>query len=157
MKTLIFTLATGLILFSSCKSGSVKDPEYRSITNVRLISAGLLQSVAGIDIIYYNPNKFSAQLKDVSGDVYINDSFFGRFEVQEKVQMTKRSDFTVPAIVKLDMIGILKNQRDLFNNKDAKIRIEGFAKVQKTGISVLVPIKYEGMQNIERLRSLVSL
>ena len=157
MKTLIFTLTTGLILLSSCKSGSIKDPEYRDIRNVRLISAGLLQSVAGIDLIYYNPNKFGVQLKEVSGDVFINDSFFGRFEVEEKVQMNKMSDFTVPAIIKLDMIGILKNQRDLLKNKEALVRIEGTAKVQKTGISVLVPIKYEGVQNIERLRSLVSL
>ncbi len=156
MKTLIFTLITGLILFSSCKSGSIKDPEFRNIQNVRLISAGILQSVAGIDLIYYNPNKFSAQLKDLRGDVYINNSYFGKFEVEDNVQMRKISEFMIPAIIKLDMIGIVKNQRDLLKNKEALVRIEGTARVQKTGITVLVPIKYEGVQNIERLRSLVS-
>jgi hypothetical protein len=36
------------------------------------------------------------------------------------------------------------------------IRIEGFATVRKAGFNKEVPIKYEGIQDIERLRSLVS-
>lgn len=156
MKSVIFTLVTGLVLLSSCQSGSIKDPEYRDIRDVRLIKAGPLQSTAGLDIIYYNPNNFSAQLKEVRGDVYINDSYLGHFAVEEKVQMGKRSEFLVPAIIKLDMIGIIKNQRDLWKKKEALVRIEGNARVQKAGLSVYVPIKYEGIQNIERLRSLVS-
>jgi len=54
------------------------------------------------------------------------------------------------------MIGAVKNQRDLWKKKEAMVRIEGTARVQKAGMSVYVPIKYEGMQNIERLRTLVS-
>jgi len=155
MKNLIFTLAMGLVLLS-CQSGSIKDPEYRDIRDIRLIKAGILQSIAAIDLVYYNPNNFGVQLKDVHGDVYINDSYLGRFELEEKVQVDKRSEFIVPAIIKLDMIGAVKNQRDLWKNKEALVRIEGTAKVQKAGMSVYVPIKYEGMQNIERLRTLVS-
>ena len=156
MKNVIFTLAAGLVLLSSCQSGSIKDPEYRDIRDVRLIKAGVLQSTAGIDLVYYNPNNFGVQLKDVHGDVYINDSYLGRFELEEKVQVGKRSEFIVPAIIKLDMIGAVKNHRDLWKKKEALVRIEGTAKVQKAGMSVYVPIKYEGMQNIERLRTLVS-
>ena len=156
MKKVIFTLATGLVLLSSCKSGSIKDPEYRDIRDVRLIKAGVLQSTAAIDLVYYNPNNFGVQLKDVHGDVYVNDSYLGRFELGEKVQVGKRSEFIVPAIIKLDMIGAVKNQRDLWKKKEALVRIEGTARVQKAGMSVYVPIKYEGMQNIERLRTLVS-
>ncbi|HLF46100.1 MAG TPA: LEA type 2 family protein [Chitinophagaceae bacterium] len=156
MKYVIFTLAASVVLLSSCQSGSIKDPEYRDIRDVRLIKAGPLQSTVGIDLIYYNPNNFGVQMKTVRGDVYINDSYLGHFDVEEKVEVGKKSEFIVPAIIKLDMIGLIKNQRDLWKKKEAMVRIEGSARVQKAGMSVYVPIKYEGMQNIERLRTLVS-
>ena len=156
MKTLISTLFIGLIILSSCGSANVKEPEYRDIREVRLIEVGLLQSTAGIDFIYYNPNNFGVQLAEARGDVYIDNVYFGRFGLEEKVQVKKRSEFIVPAIIKMDMISAIKNQRDLFKKKEALVRIEGMARVKKSGLSRDVPIKFEGMQNIERFRTLVS-
>ena len=153
---MISTLFIGLILLSSCGSANVKEPEYRDIREVRLIELGLLQSTAGIDFIYYNPNNFGVQLTEARGDVYVDNVYFGRFGLEEKVQVKKRSEFIVPAIIKMDMISAIKNQRDLFKKKEALVRIEGMARVKKSGLSRDVPIKFEGMQNIERLRTLVS-
>ena len=155
MKTLISTLLIGLILLSSCGSANVKEPEYRDIREVRLIELGLLQSTAGIDLIYYNPNNFGVQVAEARGDVYIDNVYLGRFGLGEKVQVKKRSEFIVPAIIKLDMIGAIKNQRDLLKKKEVLVRIEGMARVKKSGLSRDVPIKFESMQNIERFRSLI--
>jgi LEA14-like dessication related protein len=155
MKTLISTLLIGLIVLSSCGSANVKEPEYRDIREVRLIELGLLQSTAGIDLIYYNPNNFGVQVAEARGDVYIDNVYLGRFGVGEKVQVKKRSEFIVPAIIKLDMIGAIKNQRDLLKKKEVLVRIEGMARVKKSGLSRDVPIKFESMQNIERFRSLI--
>lgn len=157
MKTLISTLFISLALvFASCGTSNVKEPEYRDIREVRLIELGILQSTAGIDLVYYNPNNFGVQLAAARGDVYIDDKYFGRFELGEKVQVKKNSEFIVPAIVKMDMIGALKNQRDLFKKKEAKIRIDGSAQVKKAGFSREIPIRFESMENIEKFRSLVS-
>ena len=156
MKALISTLFMGLIILSSCGSANVKEPEYRDIREVRLIELGVLQSTAGIDLVYYNPNNFGVQLADARGDVYIDNIYFGRLGLGEKVQVKKNSEFIVPAIIKMDMIGAVKNQRELFKKKEALVRIEGMARVSKSGLSREVPIKYERMQNIERFRSLVS-
>ena len=155
MKTLISTLLIGLIVLSSCGSANVKEPEYRDIREVRLIELGLLQSTAGIDLIYYNPNNFGVQVAEARGDVYIDNVYLGRFGLGEKVQVKKRSEFIVPAIIKLDMIGAIKNQRDLLKKKEVLVRIEGMARVKKSGLSRDVPIKFESMQNIERFRSLI--
>jgi LEA14-like dessication related protein len=158
MKTIIPTLALGLVLFlTSCGSSNVKEPEYRNISDIRLIELGLLQSTAGIDLIYYNPNSFGVQLSEARGDVYIDNAYFGRFELGEKVQVKKKSEFIVPAIVKMDMIGAIKNQKDLFKKKEALIRIEGTARVKKAGFSRDIPLKFESMENIEKFRNLVSL
>jgi len=156
MKGIISTLAFGLVLLTSCGTAHIKEPEYRDIREIRLIEVGILQSTAGIDLVYYNPNKFSVQLSEARGDVYIDNAYLGRFSLDEKVQVGKRSEFIVPAVVELDMIGAIKNQKDILKKKEVLVRIEGLARVKKAGLTRDLPIKFEAMQNIERFRSLVS-
>lgn len=159
MKRHIFTLlflAGAVALLSSCSTSKVQQPEYRDIRQVRLVDLGLLTSTAGVDLVYYNPNSFNVQLTDARGDVYIDNVFFGRFDLAEKIDIRKRSEFVVPALIKIDMIGAVKNQQDIFKKKEALIRIDGTARVKKSGFAKEVPIHYEGMQNIERFRTLVS-
>jgi LEA14-like dessication related protein len=158
MKTLISTLSLALIvLISSCStSKNVSEPEFRDISNIKLIKVGLLQTTAGADLIYYNPNKFGIQLTNARGDVYIDNAYFGHFDLGEKVSVGKRSEFILPVVFKLDNIGAIRNQRDIYKKKEALVRIEGYALVKKSGFSKEIPIRYEHMQNIDRLRSLVS-
>jgi LEA14-like dessication related protein len=156
MKRIIFTLLTAVVVLASCKSGNVKEPEFRDVSNIRLVDLGILQSTAGIDLIYYNPNNFGVQLSDARGDVYVDNAYLGRFSLGDKVDVGRKSEFTVPALIKLDMIGAVKNQREIFQKKEVLVRIEGVARVKKSGFSRELPIHYESMQNIERFRSLVS-
>jgi LEA14-like dessication related protein len=135
----------------------IEEPEYRDIRDIRLIEAGILKSKAGLDLVYYNPNGFGVTLTDARGDVYVDGHWLGKFEVEENVNVKKRSEFIVPAVINVDMIGAIKNQRDLWKKKEAEIRIDGFARVRKAGISKEIPIKYTSIQNIEKFRALVSL
>ena len=157
MKAILSTLAIALILLSSCGGkNNVQEPEYRDIRNIRLINVGPLQSTAAVDLVYYNPNDFGVQVATARGDIYIDNNYFGRFDLDDKVQVRKRSEFILPATVKVDMIGAVKNQRELYKKKEALVRIEGVATLKKAGFSRDIPIKYERMQNIERFRTLVS-
>ena len=156
MKIIISTLLLGMITLASCSTSNVKEPEYRDIRDIRLIELGVLQSTAGIDLVYYNPNNFGVQLSEARGDVYVDNAYLGRFGLEEKVQVGKRSEFVIPAVLKLDMIGALKNQRELLKKKEVMVKIEGLARVKRSGMSVDVPIHYENKQNIEKLRSLIS-
>jgi hypothetical protein len=76
--------------------------------------------------------------------------------LSDKVQVKKRSEFTLPALVKIDMIGVIQNQRDLFKKKEALVRIQGTATVKKAGFSRDVPINYQSMQDLAKFRTLVS-
>jgi len=156
MKFILPILTFSLFVFSSCGSNNLKEPEYRDIRNIKLINLVPLQSTAGVDLVYYNPNSFGVQVSSGQGSIYIDSNYFGQFELDEKVQVKKRSEFILPTTVKIDMIGALKNQRDLFKKKEALVKIEGTATVKKSGFTREVPIKYEHMENIERFRTLVS-
>jgi LEA14-like dessication related protein len=149
------TLFIGLIFLTSCGVRNVKEPQYRDIREVRMIELGVLQSTAGVDLVYYNPNNFGVEVSEARGDVYVDNQFFGRFSLNESVQVNKRSEFVLPAILKLDMIGALKNQRELIKKKEVLLRIDGLGRIKKAGFTRDVPIKYESMQNIERFRSLI--
>jgi LEA14-like dessication related protein len=117
---------------------------------------GPLQSTAGVDLIYYNPNKFGVQIETARGDIYIDSSYFGKFELDEKVKVKKKSEFILPATVKVDMISAIKNQQELLKKKEALIRVQGTAMVKKAGFSKEIPISYEHMESIDRIRALVT-
>ena len=156
MKRLLLILIPVALLIVSCKSGNIKEPEYREIQNVHIEDVGLLQTTAGFDMVYYNPNDFGVQLTNARGDIYIDNMYFGRFGIKDKVTVGKKREFIVPAIIKMDNISAVKNHREIFQKKQAVIRIEGFATVRKAGFNKEVPIKYEGIQDLERLRAIVS-
>ena len=157
MKYLISTLSIAVILFSSCKAyKDVQDPEFRDVQNVRLVDVGLLQSKAGADLVYYNPNNFNVTLSSARGNVYIDDKYLGRLELADKVSVKKRKEFVVPTILKLDNISAFMNQNDIYKRSEVKIRIEGVALLTKSGFSKEIPIKYERMESVEKLRSIFS-
>jgi LEA14-like dessication related protein len=157
MKVLTAALALSVVFFSSCRSyKNVQEPEYRDIRDIRLLQPGPLQSTVGVDLIYYNPNNFGLQLDEARGDIYIDNAYFGRFNLNSPVQIRRRSEFTLPAELKVDMIGAVKNQRNLYKKKEAMVRIEGMARVRKGALTKEVPINYQRVENIERFRTLIS-
>ena len=157
MKTITSTLLMAFVLlFASCSSvKTISEPEFRDISNVKLVKVGLLQTTAGADLVYYNPNDFGIQLANVRGEVYIDNNHFGHFDLDQKVQVKKRSEFILPVVFKLDNIGAIK-QKDIYKQKEAVVRIEGMAVVKKGGMSKDIPIRYERMQSIDKLKSIVS-
>lgn len=156
MKSIFFTLSIALVFFSSCGTSKVITPEYRDIKEIKLVDVGLLQTTAGFDLVYYNPNNFGVTLTQASGDLYVDNQFLGKFDLKENVAVKKRSEFTVPALIKIDMIGAVKNYKEIWKKKEALVRIDGRANVRKAGINKEIPLKYETMQNLEKFRSLIA-
>ncbi len=157
MKRLIFTLPIAVLVFASCSTyKNVQEPVFRDVQNVRMIDVGVLQSKAGADLVYYNPNNFDVTLSSARGDVYLDGHYLGRFDLEEKVTVRKRQEFTIPAILKLDNIGLIKNQKEIYKKKEVNLRIDGIARLTKAGFSKEIPIKYEKMESVDKLRSIVS-
>jgi LEA14-like dessication related protein len=145
------------LVFTACQSSrNVSQPEFRDIGAVRVIDVGLLKTTAGADMIYYNPNNFGIQLSAARGDVYVDNIYFGSFQLNEGVQVRKMSEFVLPVTIKIDNINAIKNQSDIYKKKEALVRVEGLAFVKKSGFSKEIPIRYEQMQNLDKLRALVT-
>ena len=157
MKFTTTLLLAFVLVFSACQNArNVSQPEFRDIGDVRLLETGLLKTTVGANMIYYNPNNFGIQLSSARGDVYIDNAYFGSFDLAEEVQVRKRAEFVLPVTIKIDNIGAFKNHSDIYKKKEALVRIEGHAFVRKSGFSKEIPIRFEEMQNIDRLRALVT-
>ena len=157
MKLTLTLLSAFVLIFSACKStGDIKKPEFRDISNVRLIETGVLKTTVGANLIYFNPNNTGIKLSAARGDVYVDNAYFGSFVLDQEIQVKKNAEFELPVTIKIDNIGAVKNHTDIYKKKEALVRIEGRAFVKKSGISKEIPIRYEQMQNLDKLRALVS-
>jgi LEA14-like dessication related protein len=157
MKAFLSAVAIALISFSSCTNyKDIQDPQFRDIRGAHIKDVGLLKTTANVDLVFFNPNDYGVQLTTARGDVYIDGSFFGHFDLDTKVSVKKRSEFILPVTFKLDNIGAIANQQDIYKKKEARVRIDGMARVAKNGFSKEIPIVYERVQNIEKLRELVT-
>lgn len=157
MKFTATLLVASVLIFSACSSvKNVSQPEFRDIGDVTLIETGLLKTTVGANMIYYNPNNFGIKLSSARGDVYLDNMYFGTFDLAEQVQVKKHAEFVLPVMLKIDNISALKNNVDIFKKKEALVRIEGHALVNKAGFSKDIPIRFEQVQNLDRLRAIVS-
>lgn len=157
MKLTLTLLSAFVLIFSACKStGDIKQPEFRDIGNVRLIETGVLKTTVGANLIYFNPNNTGIKLSAARGDVYVDNAYFGSFVLDQEVQVKKNAEFQLPVTIKIDNIGAVKNHTEIYKKKEALVRVEGRAFVKKSGISKEIPIRYEQMQNLDKLRALVS-
>lgn len=157
MKTLSTILVAFTLFLGACRSAkNVSEPEFRDITDVRIIKVDLLKTTAGANMVYYNPNNFGIQLSSARGDVYIENAYFGSFRLDQEVGVRKRSEFILPVIISIDNISALRDQNNILKKKEAMVRIEGHALVKKAGFSREIPIRYEQMQDVDRLRALVT-
>ena len=145
---LVFALAL-LLLLSSC--GSLKEPEFRSIENVRVTRLGTKESSLALDLQYYNPNKSGLKLKEAEGDAWLDGNLLGHFTIDTLINIPPVADFSLPVKLQLDMSQVLKNSLLTFLNPEVMIKVEGKAKVGKGGFYIRYPLRYEGKQDISKL------
>jgi LEA14-like dessication related protein len=138
-----------LCLFLSC--GSVIEPDFKGIENVKLSQAGLNESSLTLDLYYFNPNKYRLTLKEAEGDAWMEGIPLGHFTIDTLIRIPANADFRLPVKLKMDMNYFLQNTAAALFNNEVAIKIEGRARVGKSGIFIHYPIHYEGKQNLRNL------
>ena len=137
------------LILLSCRS--FKDPDFKSIENVRSAGLGLKNSTVLLDLRYYNPNASKLQLKRAVGDAWLEGVSLGHFVLDTLINIPAKSDFLLPVMLQVDMSNVLKNSATLFLKKEVTVRIEGMSRIGKSGFFINYPIKYEGKQNTDEL------
>jgi len=138
-----------VLAISSCKS--FKEPEFSGIGNVRVGEIGINGSKLKLDLFFFNPNKSKLQLKYAEGEAWMDENRLGHFMVDTLILIQGNSSFILPVSLNVDMNSLLQNAISAFITKEVMIKIEGKAKVGKSGLFINYPIHYLGKQNISEL------
>ena len=125
-----------------------KDLQYITQKNIRVEQNGFTDTRLGMDLVYYNPNGYAIELKKADVDVFVEDRYFGHSSLDSLFEIPKLDTFTMPVWVKVDTRNVLGNALGVLGMKEVKLRLEGTAKVGRSGFFMTIPVKYEGMQQI---------
>jgi len=140
----LIVLAILLTIFISACS-KPQSFEYRGMQNLKVDSIGLVSSKISLDLIYFNPNNFGVNLKHVNCDVYINHNYLGKYVLDTMMHIAKRSEFTIPSSMNVDMKNVYKNALGTFLSNEVLVELKGSTKVGKSGIFITVPFTYSAM------------
>jgi LEA14-like dessication related protein len=104
---------------------------------------GFDKTVLVMDLLYYNPNGFGVDLKQIDCDVFVEKTYLGKFLLDTLMHVNRMSEFLLPSRIELDMKSIMKNGLSLLMNKEVLVSVKGTARAGRAGIYKTVPFEYE--------------
>lgn len=99
-----------------------------------------------MDFVFFNPNNYGVNLKNVDCDVYLDSNFVGKFLLDTSMHIPQSSEFILPATFDVDMKNVLRNSASLLLTNEVLIGARGTTRVGKGGIYVTIPFHYQGKQ-----------
>jgi LEA14-like dessication related protein len=143
VRTLLF-LAISMLFFASC--AAPKELEYREVRKMELKQLGFNESKLNFELVYFNPNKFGLDLKKVDSEVYLDNIYLGKFQLDTLMHIPKNSEFILPSSININMQNLMKNAVQLMFKKDILVKAKGNVKIGKGGIFKTLPFTYESRQ-----------
>ena len=139
-------LIISFVVFAGCKQP--QSFVYRDLKNFKLSTFGMDQAKASMDLVFFNPNKYGVNLKNVNCEVYLDSLYIGKLALDTSLQIPGASEFTLPASMEVDPRKILNSGLNLLLNNEVTVGAKGTTKVGKAGVFVTIPFTYEGRHKI---------
>lgn len=145
MKILI-SLLLSTVLWASC--AAPKTFEYRAIKNVKMNKFGFDKTSLAMDLVYFNPNHFGLDLKKLDADVYVDNHYLGKMNLDTTMHIPKKSEFVLPSVISLDLKEFYKNALNLAISNEVLVTVKGTSRIGKSGFYKTVPFTYEGRHKL---------
>lgn len=144
---LMIFIATTLLPGWACKS-SIKEPNFAGARNFSIEKLGLQESYIGMDLHYFNPNNFKLTLKRADLDVFLENRFVGQTQLDTLLEIPARDSFSIPVKMGVNMKNLFPNLLTLALKDEVEVKLEGSAKVTRSGITLNIPVHYTGKHKI---------
>ena len=145
MKIWVLSVISTLLLFSCA---APKAFEYREVRNIKLDKFGFNQTSLSLELVYYNPNNFGVDLRKVDADVYVDNRYLGKMNLDTTMHISKKSDFILPSKIGIDLKEFYKNALTLAVSNEVLVTVKGTTNVGKAGFFKTVPFTYEGRHKL---------
>ncbi|MBA4197752.1 MAG: hypothetical protein C0459_09380 [Chitinophaga sp.] len=146
LKKLASLLLVSFAIFSCHKPQGF---EYRDVKNVTVKQLGFNKTQLGMELVYFNPNNFGVDLKHVDCDIYIDKNYLGKFVLDTTMHIDRKSEFSLPSRVDVDMKNIFKNTLSVLFSREVLVTVKGTTRVGKAGIFINVPFNYEARHKVD--------
>ena len=146
VKHLLFISLISTLLFA-CQKPQAFD--YRNVKNVKLEKLGFEKSTLSMDLVYYNPNAFGVDLRKVDADIYIDNHYLGKYQLDTLMHIQRKAEFVLPSRIQVDMRGIFKNALTVLFNREVLLHVKGTTRVGKAGFFKTIPFDYEARHKLE--------
>lgn len=144
---LLALLLLPLLLLTSC--ANPKDLVYQDVKNFRLMELSMKPKV-GMDVQFFNPNKFGMTMKDADIDLYLNGKLVGKAKLADTYNVPANDTFLLPVNLTADLQQILPNAMAILANNSVDVELKGYVKAGR-GVFVNIPINYKGKQELNVL------
>lgn len=145
MKKIASILLFGLVIWGCKKPSGI---EFRGIKNIKLIDfSGDTATVFGT-LTFFNPNKYSIQLKKIDADVFANRQLITHYNLDTSLIIPADTTFTFGTSLRFDRNKIFNNIADAFFKKEVLLEVKGKTKVGRSGIFVQIPFDVSTKQSI---------
>ena len=121
--------------------------EYRDLRNLRLENLSGDKSQVSLNLIYYNPNSFGVDLKNVNCNVFIDSMYVGKFNLDTMMHISRNAEFSLPAHFEVSLANVLKSSINILFN-EVTISAQGTTRVGKAGFYKTIPIRYSRKQKL---------
>src|SRR5690606_7714167 len=101
----------------------------------------------GMDVQFYNPNKYGMTMKDANIDLFVNGKHIGNAFLEKSYQIPGLDTFLLPVSFKADLQNILPNALAILSNNEVEVELKGHVKAGK-GVFINVPINHKGKQGL---------
>mgnify|MGYP001168766179 CR=1 FL=1 len=129
---------------------SIKQPEFKSISNFNVDSVVKYMAYVKCDVNLYNPNKLGAQLYNTELKILSNGVEIGEVFQSSHTEIPPQSEFIVPLSFKIDLIkgGYSQTLSGLINQalskeKKLPVKFKGVARIKALGITQKVDIEFD--------------
>lgn len=142
-----------IVMFFAIGCSKPIQPTYLGYQNLRFGKVGTKSNMLMSDIKFYNPNKYTLNVKEAEMDVYLNDRFLGHTSMNNLVTLPPLDTTLVPFTIEVSMTDLLANSAQIYLNPNVKVKIQGNAKAGRGGVFVNVPINYQITQRFQLPRT----
>lgn len=136
-----------ILLLMACKKPQAFD--YRNVKNIKIEKMGFEKSTLSMDLVYFNPNGFGVDLRKVDADIYIDNHYLGKYQLDTVMHIRRKAEFTLPSRIQVDMRGIFKNAFTMLFNREVLLHVKGTTRVGKAGFFKTIPFDYEARHKLE--------
>lgn len=135
-----------ILMLTMAACSNPQELVYQDVKNFRLMEVSMKPKV-GMDVQFYNPNKYGMTMKDANVNLFVNGEHVGNAVLDRSYDVPGRDTFLLPVTLKADLEKILPNALAILANNKVNVELKGTVKAGR-GVFINIPIRYKGEQEL---------